>query len=674
MADGDDITDNNGIDPNVVNSLNDSLSLMLNNLTNLNSALTDQAKVTNKASDVMTDASKAAEGLGKGVGGYENKATEDSAKGGKKGGKFARGVKGTIGLMADFGESLKNVQDRYVNDPKLNYFQKARRAEQVANIKSLISFRSALKRATMVLIGFLTKGIKVAFESFTGISQTAAAFGKSMSEVANFKTMTNLTRQGLSYNEATEGIQTAIQLGLHPSTEATTDLIRTTNLLGKSFKQYAGIAKRLSLVTGLSTNASVGLMTATIATARKYGLDSDKLVQSIQELIPTLQKVALAQGAQAGEAYTGALSLLTAKLGPEFEQLTADVLQGIHGGKTQSFIMGEQLGVNTQGLMGDSAEGVVATLENMSVALSNLLNKMITENGYSNALAVSILAETFQISQNQMHSLTRMGEALGEQALLTPEEIEIQNAAVKEMVLQNDAMRALNTITQAVYVAIGEQLIPLVQRFGLWTQKNGKAIRSYLVDLVKFIPVWLKNNFDWMIKSLGVIKGVLMSIGAVAVTAKTVDALYQVTTVGLLASIAKGTNQSHWEKAIPVLGYVAAGLVAAGTVGTFMYAKSLIGDIKEDFSNRNKDMPGFDGIPTLPPLTADVAESVASIDDKTADANASLADVFDNGQILASELQRRVLEELRIANRQREDIEDARIWSGTPGIVGPLNQ
>ena len=85
-------------------------------------------------------------------------------------------------------------------------------------------------------------------------------------------------------------------------------------------------------------------------------------------------------------------------------------------------------------------------------------------------------------------------------------------------------------------------------------------------------------------------------------------------------------------------------------------------------------MPGFDGIPTLPPLTADVAESVASIDDKTADANASLADVFDNGQILASELQRRVLEELRIANRQREDIEDARIWSGTPGIVGPLNQ
>tara|TARA_R110000851_G_scaffold121883_2_gene250913 strand:+ start:1577 stop:3586 length:2010 start_codon:yes stop_codon:yes gene_type:complete len=669
MADGDDTTDNNGIDPNVVNSINDSLSLMLNNLSNLNSSLTDQAKVTDKAADVMTDASKAAEGLGKGVGGYENKATEDTAK---KGG-FKGGVKGTIGLMADFGESLKNVQDRYVNDPKLNYFQKARRAEQVANIKSLISFRSALKRATMVLIGFLTKGIKVAFESFTGISQTAAAFGKSMLEVANFKTMTNLTSQGLSYNEATEGIQTAIQLGLDPSTKASTDLIRTTNLLGKSFKQYAGIAKRLSLVTGLSKNASVELMSATIATARKYGLDSDKLVQSIQELIPTLQKVALAQGAQAGEAYTGALSLLTAKLGPEFEQLTADVLQGIHGGKTQSFIMGEQLGVNTQGLMGDSAEGVVATLENMSVALSNLLNKMITENGYSNALAVSILAETFQISQNQMHSLTRMGEALGEQALLTPEEIEIQNAAVKEMVLQNDAMRALNTITQAVYVAIGEQLIPLVQRFGLWTQKNGKAIRSYLVDLVKFIPVWLKNNFDWMITSLGVIKGVLMSIGAVAAASKAVNALYHVTTVGLLATIAKGSNETLWEKAAPFLGYATGAVAAAAAIGTFVYARSLISDLSADFSKRNDSMPDAPELP-LAPLTADVAESVASIDDKTADANASLADVFDNGQILASELQRRVLEELRIANRQREDIEDARIWSGTPGIVGPLNQ
>ena len=130
MADGDDTTDNNGIDPNVVNSLNDSLSLMLNNLTNLNSALTDQAKVTDKAADVMTDASKAAEGLGKGVGGYENKATEDTAK---KGG-FKGGVKGTVGLIADFGESLKNVQDRYVNDPKLNYFQKARRAEQILNL------------------------------------------------------------------------------------------------------------------------------------------------------------------------------------------------------------------------------------------------------------------------------------------------------------------------------------------------------------------------------------------------------------------------------------------------------------------------------------------------------------------------------------------------------------
>ena len=53
MADGDEEKTEGSIDSNTVNSLNDSISLLVNNLNNLNSAVNDQTKTTSKASDVM---------------------------------------------------------------------------------------------------------------------------------------------------------------------------------------------------------------------------------------------------------------------------------------------------------------------------------------------------------------------------------------------------------------------------------------------------------------------------------------------------------------------------------------------------------------------------------------------------------------------------------------------
>jgi len=673
MADGDDTTDNNGIDPNVVNSLNDSLSLMLNNLTNLNSALTDQAKVTDKASDVMTDASKAAEGLGKGVGGYENKVDPTKAKKGK-GGMVIGGTLMAGKALLSFGESLKNVQDRYVNDPKLNYFQKARRAEQVASIKSLISFRSAIKNTIAALMGFITKGIKVAFESFTGMSQTAAGFGVSMDKVADFKTMTKLTNQGISYNEAAEGIQSAIQLGFDPTTESIGKLIVNTNMLGKSFKQYAGIAKRLSLVTGLSTNASINLMHTTMMTARQYGLDSEKLVQSIQELIPTLQKVALAQGAQAGASYTEAMSLLTAKLGPEFEQLAADVLQGVHGGKSQSFVMASMLGVDSKGLEGGSAGGVVSTLESMSVALLNMLENMKSENGYNNTVAVSILSETFKVSQNQMHSLIRMGEALELQSSLTPAEIAKQEELLQETMRTNNAMTALNTITQGIFVAIGQQLLPFVKGFSGWAKRNGEIIKDHIIYWVKLLPKLFKDNWRGMIDGIMIVKSVLLGMAGMNAAMNLKTSLYQPQVVGLLrANLATNAGSS-----IPFIGSVlgflggAAALTGAAYAGYQAYeAYGLYEKLKDSF-----DTPGIDKshLKDISPLTEDIAESVANIDNKTADLDRSktITDVLDNGQMLANQLQQRVLDELRKANQQRREIEDEKSFRAQIGALTPL--
>tara|TARA_R110000824_G_scaffold401725_1_gene614162 strand:- start:688 stop:2715 length:2028 start_codon:yes stop_codon:yes gene_type:complete len=674
MADGDEEKTEGSIDSNTVNSLNDSISLLVNNLNNLNSAVNDQAKVTSKASDVMTDASKAAEGLGEGVKGFENKADPTATKKKSKLGSVIGGIGSTGKALLSFGESLKNVQDRYVNDPKLNYFQKARRAEQLASIKSLISFRSALKNAVSALMGFITKGIKVAYESFTGMAQTAAGFGVSMDKVADFKTMTKLTNQGISYNEAAEGIQSAIKLGFDPTSASIGKLIVNTNMLGQSFKQYAGIAKRLSLITGLSKDASVNLMHTTMMTARQYGLDSEKLVQSIQELIPTLQKVALAQGAQAGASYTEAISLLTAKLGPEFEQLAADVLQGVHGGKSQSFVMASMLGVDSKGLEGGSAGGVVSTLESMSVALLGMLNNMKSENGYNNTVAVSILSETFKVSQNQMHSLIRMGEALELQSSLTPAEIAKQEELLQETMRTNNAMTALNTITQAIFVAIGQELYPFIKGFGAWAKKNGEAIKDWIIYWVKLIPSLFKTYWSAIIDGIVILKMVLLGMGGMAAAMNLKTALHQTQVVGLL----RGIYAANAGSSIPVVGSLLGALgaisLAAGTLYTSAAAMEAYGAYQDFKASFDASGPDSSHLKDISPLSKDIAESVASIDDKTKDLDRSktITDVLDNGQMLANQLQQRVLAELRKANQQRREIEDDRSFRAQIGALTPL--
>ena len=661
-------------------------------------------KATKTAADHLTDAGEAANQSSRNV---ERAGLVDieSSKGNAR--VREKSILRTLGV---FGKLNSTITDTYtqglgktlgLTDKGLNFFEEARRKEAIGRVKSFTSVTHYLKLFIGFLSGALMQGAKDVVKSFSQISSVSAAFGKSFDDVLNTKFLAELAKSGITYKEGVEAIVAATTNGFNPMSKGMQDLAKRSALLGMDVSQNTAITKQLSVTTGIGNKAGLELVNATLDLAQSFHLDSHRLVMALQELGPTLARVSLAQGKDAAIAMGETLTRLTSLMGSRSEGQIADLLQGLAGNQFKTFVTKGMFAgnVSSEALAGkEGSKQQVQALADLGQAIKSQLT---TASGGSSAEVGALLAPIFAdltgLTQNQLESLMLIADSFTTSA---NNEIENRNVLLKQQeqtILTNDLMRSFNTSLQALLVSFTGEAIPVVRFLSAYLQVYGSIVSQQIIKVAKFsysLVAFAVRNFGLLLgmKGLLFLSNTLSKVHALqaqVLEAKNVGITHNILR-GIHTELVRNTATTAAGNATATGGKFAGALSFLGPLGMVaglattaftMYSayKGAKGVLNHDYESPSEDAQIKK---LLKQQEDDMANELAELRKQTksldtikdnSSKNNPLNSVFENAQVLQSELSLQILEELKAANALRQQDLRQRIIDGSTPTNATLN-
>ena len=326
--------------------------------------------------------------------------------------------------------------------------------------------------ATFSVVGAMASAMK----SQEALAKTFISTGQQQAlSAANLnKTFGNV---GLNLAQSVEMFGEMTKLGISVESENIKKSLASTTMLGKNLGAFAKNIGFNTQVLGMSEGASIGLSDSLHSMGAAYHIDSNVLVEAINQLSKTLIESAATYGAESAVALQSTVAKLTAQYGGANKDLVTEMTSALFAGNEKSTKMAAMLGLNISKLSTtDSGEQMALVQE----ALKSLKDKVggATGSGESGFTVPKLLA-AFGATPGML--------VLANQGPQTEEALALQAEDLAMEVLANSLMMSLESIMKdltIIILPVIELLAVVVKPFAFALTLWGGLLKNIIVGLV----------------------------------------------------------------------------------------------------------------------------------------------------------------------------------------------
>ena len=341
------------------------------------------------------------------------------------------------------------------------------------NVSVTQKLTAALKEnvsATVILTGAIVSVMK----SQGTLAKTFISTGQQQAlSAANLnKTFGNV---GLNLAQSVEMFGEMTKLGISTGSEDVKKSLASTAMLGKNMSEFAKNIGFNTQVLGMTEGASIGLSNSLHSMGAAYHIDSNVLVEAINQLSKTLIESAATYGAESAVALQSTVAKLTAQYGGANKDLVTEMTSALFAGNEKSTKMAAMLGLNISKLSTtDSGEQMALVQE----ALKSLKDKVggATGSGESGFIVHKLLA-AFGATPGML-VLANLGPQ-------TEEALKLQAEDIANEVLANSLMMSLESIMKDLTVLI----LPVIELLAVIVKPFAVALTMWGGLLTKIL-IW----------------------------------------------------------------------------------------------------------------------------------------------------------------------------------------
>ena len=280
---------------------------------------------------------------------------------------------------------------------------------------------------------------------------------------------------GLNLAQSVEMFGEMTKLGISVESENIKKSLASTAMLGKNLGAFAKNIGFNTQVLGMSEGASIGLSDSLHSMGAAYHIDSNVLVEAINQLSKTLIESAATYGAESAVALQSTVAKLTAQYGGANKDLVTEMTSALFAGNEKSTKMASMLGLNISKLSTtDSGEQMALVQE----ALKSLKDKVggAAGSGESGFTVPKLLA-AFGATPGML--------VLANQGPQTEEALALQAEDLAMEVLANSLMMSLESIMKDLTVII----LPVIELLAVVVKPFAFALTVW-GGLLKKILIW----------------------------------------------------------------------------------------------------------------------------------------------------------------------------------------
>ena len=334
---------------------------------------------------------------------------------------------------------------------------------------------ATLKQNVMATVS-LTGAMVTAMKSQETLAKTFISTGQQQAlSAANLnKTFGNV---GLNLAQSVEMFGELTKLGISTGSEDIKKSLASTAMLGKNMSAFAKNIGFNTQVLGMSEGASVGLSNSLHSMGAAYHIDSNVLVDAINQLTKTLIESAATYGAESAAALQTTIAKLTAQYGGANKDLVTEMTSALFAGNEKSTKMAVMLNLDINRLATtDSGEQMALVQE----ALKSLKDKVggAAGSGESGFTVPKLLA-AFGATPGML--------VLANQGPQTEEALALQAEDLANEVLANSLMMSLESIMKDLTVMILpiiEILAMVIKPFAFALTMWGGLLKNIMVAIV----------------------------------------------------------------------------------------------------------------------------------------------------------------------------------------------
>ena len=424
---------------------------------------------------------------------------------------------GSIGFMHNqVARANKGLEDfsttTVLTGKELNFFAQNRRREQIATIKSFGSLRKALMLSASFLSGVFLSAMKAVVGALGQAGQAGAKRGTGIEAVVG-KSMEgpkSLVESGIPLQQAMESTMAMFDAGLSRNVKGMHQFTKMATLLNMDIKRLAGHTRNLALTTGMSNAESVSLVGALQSTARFYNLNSERLIQAMEQLTAATAQTAMLAGKETSKALQEGTALLAAKLGAGGEDMAAKLMASLNTGNKEAFVTLKKFGVDFEKALGsEGGQGIESEITKFASVVTGMMRSMGGggDISYSDPVLLGMMERLTGLSSDHLVTLTQLSDSARKVTSLTAEGVLAEQEATAMRIVSTDFQRQMQIVLSDIYSTSHDLLLPIIQGTFSFLTLHGDRVRAYLTGIFTASINMVKGILS-LAKTLIIIKGI----------------------------------------------------------------------------------------------------------------------------------------------------------------------